>query len=291
MTRSKKLPAMHFYPGDWRKEPSVQALDYEARGVWFETLLIMHESSERGVLLLNGRAMTADEHARILGLLPICLNAILDRIIASGAASRREDGALVCRRMVREDKLSHIRAEAGSEGGKAKNAKQNPSKRSSKTLANAEDEVEVENEVENEVEDPDLDPKKDGRTFTPTGKFDTPKIRKFLPLVQQKLASVGRGFGEIEFEAWCVKLNGSVERMEQALIHTATLTKPFNLNEPSATARAGPPGKKLSGHDQALELLKKIQSEDANEARGTFEIDGSDRVGIPAAVRRIGGTP
>ena len=50
------LPALQFYGGDWRKDPGIQALNYFDRGVWFEMLLMMHESEDRGKLVLNGRA-------------------------------------------------------------------------------------------------------------------------------------------------------------------------------------------------------------------------------------------
>ena len=49
-----KLPAIQFYPGDWHKDQGVQALDLLQRGAWFELLLMMHDSDERGVLLVNG---------------------------------------------------------------------------------------------------------------------------------------------------------------------------------------------------------------------------------------------
>ena len=49
----KKLPAFLFYPGDWRKDPGVQSMDYEERGVWHELLCIMHESENRGMLTLG----------------------------------------------------------------------------------------------------------------------------------------------------------------------------------------------------------------------------------------------
>jgi hypothetical protein len=29
-----KLPALQFYTGDWRKDPGVQALDHELKGIW-----------------------------------------------------------------------------------------------------------------------------------------------------------------------------------------------------------------------------------------------------------------
>ena len=63
-----KLPAFQFYPGDWRKDMGVQALNYFDRGVWHEMICLMHESERRGVLVLNGNAMTDDMLAQILGL-------------------------------------------------------------------------------------------------------------------------------------------------------------------------------------------------------------------------------
>jgi hypothetical protein len=39
-----KLPALQWYPADWRKDPGVQALSLHDRMVWFEMLMLMHES-------------------------------------------------------------------------------------------------------------------------------------------------------------------------------------------------------------------------------------------------------
>lgn len=113
-----KLPAFQFYPGDWRKDPGVQSLDYQCRGVWFEILCLMHESDNRGVLELAGRPMADDVLARLLGLDPVLLKQILTFLIEHGVASRDErTGALVSRRMVRDEKLRKIRAECGKKGG------------------------------------------------------------------------------------------------------------------------------------------------------------------------------
>ena len=49
----KKLPAMQFYPGDWRRNPKVQSLTYEERGLWFEMLCLMHFAEPRGKLLIS----------------------------------------------------------------------------------------------------------------------------------------------------------------------------------------------------------------------------------------------
>jgi hypothetical protein len=121
-----KLPAIQFYVGDWRKDPGVQSLGYHDRGIWFEILCLMHESENRGVLLLNGAPMPEDALARVLGLDKQILTTTLTSILDYGVASRRqEDGALYSRRMVRDEKLRKIRTEAGKQGGNPVLLKQN----------------------------------------------------------------------------------------------------------------------------------------------------------------------
>ena len=64
-----KLPSFQFYPGDWKKDAGVQALSYEERGIWFELMLMMFESPERGKLIFRtGTPIPEDAVARALGL-------------------------------------------------------------------------------------------------------------------------------------------------------------------------------------------------------------------------------
>jgi hypothetical protein len=113
-----KLPSWQFYPGDWRKDPGVQSLSYHDRGVWHELLLLMFESSDRGKLLLNGRPFPEDSLARLLGLDKQSLTTTITTLLASGVASRDpQTGALFNRRMVRDEEIRRIRAEAGIKGG------------------------------------------------------------------------------------------------------------------------------------------------------------------------------
>src|ERR1700733_14857714 len=86
--RSRKIPAMQFYPGDWRKDPGVQSLAYFERGVWFEILMLMHESEERGKLILNGNPMPLDALGRLLGLDNQTLTTTLTALLAYGVMSR-----------------------------------------------------------------------------------------------------------------------------------------------------------------------------------------------------------
>lgn len=125
---SNKLPAIQWYPGDWRKDPGIQVLDYESRGVWFEILMLMYESEERGKLMLNGLPMTDDDLAVALGFPLAKLQQTLSKLLSKGVASRcQKTGALINRRMLRDENLRKVRAEAGALGGKQK-ASNAPSK-------------------------------------------------------------------------------------------------------------------------------------------------------------------
>lgn len=113
-----KMPAMQFYPADWRKDLAVQALDFFDRGVWFEILCLMHESSERGVLLLNSLPMPDGVLARLLGLDNQILTTTLTKLLTYGVARRREcDSAIFSKRMVEDEKLCKIRRQVGKLGG------------------------------------------------------------------------------------------------------------------------------------------------------------------------------
>lgn len=109
---------MQFYVGDWRKDPGVQALGYHDRGVWFEMICLMHESEDRGKLLLNGAPMPEDALARLLGLDKQILTNTITTLLSYGVTSRCEEtGAIICRRMIRDENLRKVRAEAGKQGG------------------------------------------------------------------------------------------------------------------------------------------------------------------------------
>ena len=113
-----KMPAFQFYPGDWRKDMGVQSLSFHDRGVWWEMLCLMHESERRGVLILNGAAMSEDSLSRLLGLDKQILTTTLTTLLTSGVASREDEtGAIYSRRMVRDEQIRKIRTYAGHMGG------------------------------------------------------------------------------------------------------------------------------------------------------------------------------
>lgn len=125
-----KLPAFQFYPGDWRKDPGVQCLNFHDRGVWLEILCLMHESEQRGKLLLNGKPMPEDALARVLGLDKQILTTTLTNLLTYGVAGLcSETGALISRRMVRDENVRKVRQEAGKLGGNPDLLKQKPTTR------------------------------------------------------------------------------------------------------------------------------------------------------------------
>lgn len=108
-----------FNVGDWLKCPEVKALRPDYRGLWFDMICYMWESAERGVMVRpNGEPYTHDEIVRIIGL--DCDNSgkWLNVLIENGVCSvRKEDGAVFCRRIVKDEAISRVRREAGKKGG------------------------------------------------------------------------------------------------------------------------------------------------------------------------------
>lgn len=113
---SGKRPAFQFYPGDWRKDPGIQACGLAARGLWIEMLCLMHESSRRGYLELNGRPVTTDQLARQVGGSSEEITLLLQELEHAGVFSRDEAGTIYSRRMDRDNYISAIRSEAGRRG-------------------------------------------------------------------------------------------------------------------------------------------------------------------------------
>jgi hypothetical protein len=121
-----KLPAMQWYIGDWRKDIGAQSLTLEEKGAWRELLDAMWESEYRGKLMLNGRAMTAEEVGIYLGVDEAKAKQLLAKFLSNGVASiEQTTGIIYCRRMVRYERLRRSRSEAGRSGGQAKH-KQKP---------------------------------------------------------------------------------------------------------------------------------------------------------------------
>jgi len=112
-----KRPSFQFYPSDWRKDPALSACSMAARGLWIELMCIAHESDNYGHLEINGKAMTVPQLARMVGESPTVVSKLVIELDNAGVFSKSEEGVIYSRRMVKDERIRNIRAEAGRLGG------------------------------------------------------------------------------------------------------------------------------------------------------------------------------
>jgi len=112
-----KRPSFQFYPSDWRNDSGLRLCSLAARGLWVEMMCIAHECDEYGKLTQNGRGFSHKTLAKLVGLSPQTCLKLLKELEDNKVFSRDENGAIFSRRMVRDEEIRQIRAEAGSKGG------------------------------------------------------------------------------------------------------------------------------------------------------------------------------
>lgn len=116
-----KYPCLHFYVGDWKKDPAVELLSLAARGFWFELLCSMHERQNGGKVTAN-----LDQLARIGRCSIIEAEQSVTEIRNSWVADVSEQNGsftIINRRMQREWEISQKRKQIGSKGGASTQAK------------------------------------------------------------------------------------------------------------------------------------------------------------------------
>ena len=143
-----KRPAFQFYPADWRKDPALSACSLSARGLWIELMCIAHEGGTYGVLSINGKPMAPAQIARMVGESPSVVAKLLAELEDAGVFSRDEQGCIYSRRMVKDEHVRNVRADAGRLGGNPNLLKQkdkqttwqNPTPSSSSSSSSSENE-------------------------------------------------------------------------------------------------------------------------------------------------------
>lgn len=114
-----KRPAFQFYPADWRNDAGLKLCTLGARGLWIEMICIMHAAEPYGHLCAAGRPLDARDLSKLVGESERDVKKWLDELVHNNVCSS-EEGAIVSRRMVRDESLRERRAaggEAGSEYG------------------------------------------------------------------------------------------------------------------------------------------------------------------------------
>lgn len=112
-----KRPAFQFYPADWRKDPALSACSLASRGLWIELMCVAHEGGTYGVLSINGKPMAPAQMARMVGESPSTVVKLLAELEDAGVFSRDEQGCIFSRRMVKDERVRNVRADAGRLGG------------------------------------------------------------------------------------------------------------------------------------------------------------------------------
>jgi len=112
-----KRPAFQFYPSDWRNDGNLRLCSMAARGLLVELMCIAHECDDYGVLAQNGHVFCHKTVGKLTGLRTDTVAKLTEELTQNGVLSRDENGALYSRRMVRDEYVRKIRAEAGVKGG------------------------------------------------------------------------------------------------------------------------------------------------------------------------------
>jgi hypothetical protein len=111
-----KRPAFQFYPGDWQRDAALRSCSVAARGLWMEMLCVMHQGEPYGHLVINGKAVTPEQLARMVGATVKEITKWWVELEDAGVFSSTE-GKPFSRRMVRDERIRNIRADSGRLGG------------------------------------------------------------------------------------------------------------------------------------------------------------------------------
>ncbi len=112
-----KLPYMQFFVDDWLSDEKLRLCSSAARGLWIDVLCLMWKNDQRGYLQVGGKPVTSLQLARMSGRTEDEVSAQLQELVDAGVPSLAANGCLFSRRMIREQRLSEVRAKAGSQGG------------------------------------------------------------------------------------------------------------------------------------------------------------------------------
>jgi hypothetical protein len=104
-------------PKHWRDDKPLQSCSLAARGLWTEILMIVHDCTPYGHLVLGGRAPDNAEIARLVGSTPTEVKRCLAELESKNVFSRTPDGVIYSRRYVRDEKAYAEAIVNGKKGG------------------------------------------------------------------------------------------------------------------------------------------------------------------------------
>ena len=121
----RNQPYIPLYVQDFMTDEKLMECSASATGVYIRIMCIMHKSQEYGIILLKQKdkqSVKQEENfaRKIAKFLPYTYHEILECLseLISEEVLEIDGDKLIQRRMVRDSKLSDVRAEIGAEGGK-----------------------------------------------------------------------------------------------------------------------------------------------------------------------------
>jgi hypothetical protein len=121
-----KKPAFQFYPGDWRKDQNLSRASLRAKGALIEILCLAFECEKRGVLKTGNKPWSVEEIAHAMGGDKIENISAIEELLTLKVLKKDKKSAIFSARMVRDEKISKVRRDAGSKGGNPILVKQTP---------------------------------------------------------------------------------------------------------------------------------------------------------------------
>lgn len=92
-----KRPSIQLYPGDWLRD-AIAGCSLAAQGLWLRIMFVMHDSSIYGKV-----SLPKDQLSRRCGCTPREFEKLFSELRAAGVPTLDEDGAIVSRRMVKDE--------------------------------------------------------------------------------------------------------------------------------------------------------------------------------------------
>jgi hypothetical protein len=154
----KNQPYIPLYVQDVLTNVKLLECSAESHGVYFRLICVLHKQDDYGKILLKQKYKQTDEQVNNFALMLVKHIAFdFDTIKRSLAELIDEkvlflDGDSLCqKRMIEDNKLSEIRANAGKKGGETTFKKSNNEDKKDSNFAQAKSEANTEYEIENEI--------------------------------------------------------------------------------------------------------------------------------------------
>ncbi len=111
-----KRPSFQWYPGDWLRSTDIRSCSVAARGLWIDMICLMHDGNPYGHLKVGDKVILPVNLAQMVGATLHETEQWLEELEKSGVFSRKND-CIICRRMIRDEKIRESRAKGGILGG------------------------------------------------------------------------------------------------------------------------------------------------------------------------------